>query len=91
MKSRHLKTLREVFDRPTRSNIVFSEMETLVLALGGNVVEREGARIKIVIKGAVWRAHRPHPGKEAKKYQVEEFRELLEFIGVTPQTAGERE
>lgn len=31
-----------------------------------------------------WRCHRPHPGKEAKRYQVEEARELLERAGVTP-------
>lgn len=27
---------------------------------------------------------RPHPAKEAKRYQVEEARELLERIGVKP-------
>jgi len=31
-----------------------------------------------------WRCHRPHPGKEAKRYQVEEARELLERAGVKP-------
>lgn len=41
--------------------------------------------------------HRPHPGKEARKYQVEEARELLGIsqyrlakeIGVPPQRIGE--
>lgn len=31
-----------------------------------------------------WRCHRPHPAKEAKRYQVEEARELLERIGIKP-------
>lgn len=46
--------------------------------------EREGSRVKIIIKGEQWRCHRPHPGREAKRYQVEEVRELLERIGVKP-------
>jgi hypothetical protein len=36
------------------------------------------------LKGEQWRCHRPHPGKEAKRYQVEEARELLERAGVKP-------
>jgi hypothetical protein len=56
----------------------------LVKALGGTVVEREGSRVKVTLKGHEWRCHRPHPGKEAKRYQVEEARELFERAGVKP-------
>jgi hypothetical protein len=28
--------------------------------------------------------HRPHPGKEAKKYQVENARDFLQTIGLEP-------
>jgi len=34
------------------------------------------------LQGTAWHAHRPHPGKEAKKYQVEEARELLADEGI---------
>ena len=63
---------------------MFSDIEALLVALGGQVHEREGSRVKITIKGEQWRCHRPHPGKEAKRYQVEEIRELLERIGEQP-------
>lgn len=46
--------------------------------------EREGSRVKFELKGEQWRGHRPHPGKEAKRYQVEEAREFLERVGVKP-------
>jgi hypothetical protein len=59
-------------------------MESLAKALGGTVEEREGSRVRIEIRGEVWRCHRPHPGKVAKRYQVEEFRELLVRVGVAP-------
>lgn len=84
MNAKHRKTLRAIFTKPTSPSIVFNEIEALLLALGGQVHEREGSRIKITIKGEQWRCHRPHPGKEAKRYQVEEIRELLERIGEQP-------
>ena len=56
----------------------------LVKALGGSIHEREGSRVKLVLGGHEWRCHRPHPGKEAKRYQVEEARALLEQAGVKP-------
>ena len=84
MNTKHRKTLKAIFDKPTSVSIVFSDIEALVVALGGGIVEREGSRIKISIQGEQWRCHRPHPGKEAKRYQVEEIRKLLHRIGVTP-------
>jgi hypothetical protein len=81
--SRHRKTLAAIFDRPTRASIVFADIEALIEALGGTVSEREGSRVRIELGGHQWRCHRPHPGKEAKRYQVEEARELLERAGVS--------
>jgi hypothetical protein len=82
--TKHRKTLRAVFTKPTSPSIVFNDIEALLVALGGQLNEREGSRVKITIKGEQWRCHRPHPGKEAKRYQVEEIRELLERIGEQP-------
>ena len=84
MKAKHRKTLQAIFAQPTLPSIVFSDIESLVVALGGSVMEREGSRVKITLQGEQWHCHRPHPGKEAKRYQVEEARELLERIGVKP-------
>jgi hypothetical protein len=84
MSSRHRKTLAAIFARPTSASVVFADIESLIKALGGTVEEREGSRVRIELKGEQWRCHRPHPGKEAKRYQVEEARELLERAGVLP-------
>ena len=84
MNTKHKKILRALFAKPTSPAIVFNDIEALLIALGGQVHEREGSRVKITIKNEQWRCHRPHPGKEAKRYQVEEIRELLERIGVYP-------
>lgn len=82
MKNRHRKTLEAIFRTPTSASVVFSDIEALIIHLGGEVLEREGSRVKLVLQGAQWRCHRPHPGKEAKKYQVEEAREFLQRAGV---------
>jgi len=78
------KTLKAVFTKPTSPSIVFADIEAMIVGLGGEVHEREGSRVKILLNGEQWRCHRPHPGKEAKRYQVEEARELLERAGVKP-------
>lgn len=84
MNSKHGKTLAAVYALPTSASVVFADIEALLKALGAKVLEREGSRVKVELRGEQWRAHRPHPGKEAKRYQVEEVREMLERIGVRP-------
>jgi len=82
--AKHRRTLAAIFARPTRSSILFADIEALVVALGGAVAERAGSRVKITLGEEQWHCHRPHPGKEARRYQVEEARELLERLGAEP-------
>lgn len=84
MNARHRKTLAAIYAKPTSASVVFADIEALVKALGGAVTEREGSRVRVDLAGQQWRCHRPHPGKEAKRYQVEEAREFLERAGVKP-------
>ena len=84
MKSKHKKTLTAIFATPTRANIKFSDIEALVVALGGEVREGAGSRVMLSLSGKREYAHRPHPGKEAKRYIVERIREWLISLEVTP-------
>ena len=84
MNTKHRKTLVAIFARPTSASIGFADIGALNKGLGGSVSEREGSRVRIELNGEQWRCHRPHPGKEAKRYQVEEARELFEGAGVLP-------
>jgi hypothetical protein len=78
LNTKQQKTLEAVFAKPTRSNILFSDIENLFKGLGGQIIEGSGSRVKCEYReGKVWDAHRPHPGKEAKRYQVETLRTLL--------------
>jgi hypothetical protein len=84
MKAKHRRTLEAIFATPTRAGIVFSDIEALLIAIGGEVREGEGSRVALELKGSRRYLHRPHPGKEAKKYQVEELREWLKYLEVMP-------
>lgn len=84
MNAKQRKVLAAIFFKPTLALIVFADIESLVKALGGTVLEREGSRVSVQLMGEEWRCHRPHPGKEAKRYQVEQARDLLDRAGVRP-------
>ena len=84
MNSRHLRTLGAVFARPTPSNVGWDDIEALLIAAGCRKIEGSGSRVKFENKGVIAAFHRPHPAKEAKKYQVEDARQFLEKIGVKP-------
>jgi hypothetical protein len=83
MNGRQKKTLEAVFRKPTQV-IPWKDIESLLVACGCRVIEGGGSRVKFVNKGVVAAFHRPHPEKEAKKYQVEDARQYLEKIGFMP-------
>jgi len=83
-KSKHRKTLAVVFTDPVSGTIEWSAVERLLIAAGAQVIEGRGSRVRFEKDGEVETFHRPHPAKEAKRYQVRAARAFLERIGVTP-------
>ena len=83
MNSKHRKTLQAIFAKPTLGTVVFRDIEALMLAVGCTLTEGAGSRVRFDKGDFAWLSHRSHPGKEAKRYQVEDAREFLSNIGVT--------
>ena len=77
-------TLAVVFTDPVSGTIEWSAVERLLIAAGAQVIEGRGSRVRFEKDGEVETFHRPHPAKEAKRYQVRAARAFLERIGVTP-------
>ncbi len=71
------ETLRAILGRPTPKTLNFKAIEKLLKALGCKVVEGDGSRVRFVKDQAVLSMHRPHPGKEAKPYQVRDVRDFI--------------
>ena len=84
MNSRHRKTLAAVFTDPVSGTIEWAAVESLLLASGARLIEGRGSRVRFEKDGEVATFHRPHPAKEAKRYQVRDARDFLERIGVKP-------
>lgn len=84
IKSKHKKTLRLIFDRPTSANIKWKDIESLFIALGAEVGEREGSRIGVRLFNDRRVFHRPHPEPTTDKGAVASIREWLRTNGVQP-------
>lgn len=84
MNSKHQKTLKAIFAKPTTRTLEWLRIEALLIVAGCVVIEGRGSRVRFVKGAVVATFHRPHPVKEAKPYQVEDVRVFLELIGVKP-------
>lgn len=84
MGPKHKRTLAAIFDEPVRSNIIWRDIESLLLAAGGEITEGAGSRVRIALNGVRAVFHRPHPKKDADKGAVRSMRRFLTEAGVTP-------
>jgi hypothetical protein len=78
------RTLQAIFADPVRSNINWSDIETLLRHLGAEITEGRGSRVRIALRGARAVFHRPHPRKETDKGAVKSMRRFLTEAGVVP-------
>jgi hypothetical protein len=77
MNKKHRKTLDAIFSHPVSSNLEWRRIEALFVALGAEVIESGGSRVSFVINNEKGDFHRPHPRKEAKRYQVKNAKDFL--------------
>lgn len=84
MDSKHQKTLEAIFEKPERTNVLWREVEALLIALGAEITAGNGSRRRVALKGVRAVFHRPHPHKETDKDAVKSVRRFLEAAGVKP-------
>jgi hypothetical protein len=84
MNSKHRKMLEAVFSDPVSGTLEWAAIESLLLALDCQLVEGRGSRVRFQKDGEVETFHRPHPAKEAKRYQVRAVQAYLVRLGITP-------
>ena len=58
--------MEAIFEEPVRSDILWTDVEGLFNALGAEISEGRGSRVRIALKGMRAVFHRPHPTKETK-------------------------
>ena len=63
MNKKNKKVLEEILADPVRAGILWSDIELLLAALGAEITEGNGSRVRIKLNGVRAVFHRPHPEK----------------------------
>jgi len=80
--SRQKKTLELVFASPTPAAIPWADIEGLLTALGAQISEGSGSRLRVKLNNARAVFHRPHPQGITDKGAVNSVRRFLVNAGV---------
>jgi len=77
MNRKHQRTLDRIIEKPERSDVPWKEIEGLIIALGGEISEGRGSRVRIHLNGVRAVFHRPHPKRVTDKGAVKSMRRFL--------------
>ena len=77
MNNKHIKIFRKIFENPVRGDISWADIEKLLKALGSEVSEGSGSRVRFYLNGRIAIFHRPHPNMETDKGAIKSVREFL--------------
>ena len=84
MNGKQRKTLSAIFENPVRSNVVWTDIESMLAAAGADITEGNGSRVRISLNGGRAVFHRPLPEKETEKGALKSMRRFLIQAGVIP-------
>ncbi|OYU16190.1 MAG: hexulose-6-phosphate isomerase [Alphaproteobacteria bacterium PA4] len=79
----HQKTLRRIMGNPVPADMRWSEIEALFRALGAEISEGSGSRVRVALGGVRAVFHRPHPSPETKRSAVRSVRDFLLAAGLS--------
>jgi len=82
LNKKHQNILDAIFVEPVRSNVVWNDIEKLLSALGAEISEGRGSRVRFYLNGVKAVFHRPHPQKETDKGALKSMRRFLIEAGV---------
>lgn len=83
MNKKRVNTLNAIFSDPVRSDILWNDIEKLIVACGGYIEEGRGSRVRMELNGVRAVFHRPHPEKETDKGALKSVRRFLSNAGIT--------
>ena len=82
MNNKQRKTLELIFTDPIPANILWKDIESLFIALGAEVSQGKGSRVRVKLNDIRAVFHEPHPEKETDKGAVKSVREFLIKAGI---------
>ena len=84
MNNRQRQTLQRIFEKPVRSDIAWNDIESLFTALGAEISEGRGSRMRVALNDVRAIFHRPHPERVTDKGAVKSVLRFLQEAGVKP-------
>ncbi len=82
IQNKHKKVLEDIFHDPVKSGVIWTEIEAMLLALGAELTEGRGSRVRIALNGMRAVFHRPHPKKETDRGALKAMRRFLTEAGI---------
>ena len=77
-----MENTKFLYIKSIQSGILWTDIEGLLVALGGELSEGSGSRLRVKLNGVRAVFHRPHPQKTTDKGAVNSIKKLLENAGV---------
>jgi hypothetical protein len=84
MNSKQRATLAQIFETPTRKDIPWSDVESLLRALGASIKGAGGSMVGVKLSGYYAVFHQPHPQRVTYLPDVLRLRRFLEKVGQVP-------
>lgn len=82
MNSKQQRTLQLIFEDPVRSDVPWDAVENLFDALGAEISEGSGSRVRVILNGVFAVFHRPHPERVTDKGALKSVRRFLVNAGI---------
>lgn len=77
--------MSSIFTNPIPANILWRDIEKLFVALGADISQGQGSRVRVKLNDVKAVFHEPHPEKETDKGAVKSVREFLIGAGIEPE------
>jgi hypothetical protein len=84
MNNKQRQTLSKIYEKPERSDISWNDIESLFIALGADISEGKGSRVRVALNQVRAVFHRPHPQRVTNKASVKSVQRFLTESGVKP-------
>lgn len=84
LSSKLARTLAAIFENPVRADIRWADIDTLLRALGAEIEQGSGSRVRITLNDRRMTFHEPHPQPTIVKDAVRSVRRFLLEAGVSP-------
>jgi hypothetical protein len=82
LNNKQKKILQKIFEDPVRSDILWTDIESVFTSLGGKISEGNGSRVRVSLNDIYAVFHRPHPERVTDKGALKSVRKFLSNAGI---------